>query len=88
MFAYLEGVPVINYIDNRPPPPPPPPARALGPLLQRIEEFGSSSTMASGPVFRGVSAETLAGNGRSTPEILGLLVPSVSLPELPRETTL
>ena len=113
-MMHLEGVPVINYIDDRPLPPPPPPLPILlnrtvalvrpdclqmeAAFLQKIEEFGSSSTVGSStneangdlnrPVFRGVSAETLAGDTRGTPEILGLLVPSTSLPELPRETTL
>lgn len=90
-MLHLEGVQVINYIDDRPPAP-----RTLvnlmGPaFLQKIEEFGSSSTVASGfqrPVFRGTSAETLAGDTRASPEILGLLLPSASLPELPRETRL
>ncbi|XP_011494834.1 PREDICTED: leucine-rich repeat and immunoglobulin-like domain-containing nogo receptor-interacting protein 3 isoform X2 [Ceratosolen solmsi marchali] len=97
-FMHLEGVQVINYIDDRPPPPRPlitmvrPGCLQMGPaFLQKIDEFGSSSTVASTsdqPVFRGVSAETLAGDTRGTPEILGLLVPSASLPELPRETSL
>ncbi|XP_058807899.1 leucine-rich repeat and immunoglobulin-like domain-containing nogo receptor-interacting protein 3 isoform X2 [Phymastichus coffea] len=87
--ANLEGVPVINYIDDRP-------ARPLGigpsAFLQRIDEFNGTSTSsldsAERSVFRGVSAETLAGDTRGTPEVLGLLVPSASLPELPHETRL
>lgn len=76
----LEGVPVINFIDDRPPPPPP---------LMRVDEFGSSSTL-DRPIFRGVSAETLAGpdGKKGCPEVLGLLVGSPSLPDIPRETTL
>ncbi|KAL7307206.1 hypothetical protein TKK_0000929 [Trichogramma kaykai] len=104
-FANLEGVQVINYIDNRPPsifmsspqrsgkPP-----LEMGPaFLHRIDEFGSSTTVASvldhhhhhhPAVFRGISAETLAGDTRGTPEVLDMLIPSASLPELPRETRL
>lgn len=98
----LEGVPVINYIDDRPPPPrplitlmrgPDPLGAVGGPvLLQKIDEFGSSSTLGSildRPVFRGVSAETLAREkNEQSPEALELLVPSNSLPDIPRETTL
>lgn len=93
----LEGVQVINYIDDRPAPPPRPLVTLMrgGPPeptpLQRIDEFGSSSTLGSvldRPVFRGVSAETLAKENQPSPEVLGLLVPSTSLPDLPRETAL
>lgn len=110
-YADLEGVKVINYIEDRPPPIMFPkhfdcgplflqrkeepstwstkPSNDSGPIfLQRIEELSKVADNLDCPVFRGVSAETLAGDTRDTPEILGLLVPNSSLPELAKETKL
>ena len=98
----LEGAPVINFIEHRPLYSPlpflPMAPRQLtlsqaGPaFLQKIDEFGSSSTVNSSverPVFRGISAENLAGNSSSsTLEVVSLLKPSTSLSELPNETAL
>ncbi|XP_014208588.1 uncharacterized protein LOC106639466 [Copidosoma floridanum] len=100
-FLHLEGVPVINYIDDRPPKPllalAKPVVVVADPccsstvevvIAERADEFGSSSSV-DRPVFRGTSAETVAGNDRvNTPEIVGLPMPSISLPDLPRETRL
>ncbi|XP_043278970.1 uncharacterized protein [Venturia canescens] len=91
--GFIDGI-HINYIEDGPPPPLDPP---LGPdcaVLRRIRESRSSSTIGKsfesiGPVYRGVSAEIVAGEGPSrTPEVLGLLGPSTSLPDLPHETRL
>ena len=91
-LGFIDGI-HINYIEDGPPPPLDPP---LGPncaILQRIEEFGSNSTLGRsfdcmGPVYRGTSAEVLAREGPGTPEGFGLLGPSSSLPDLPHETRL
>ncbi|XP_046816939.1 leucine-rich repeat and immunoglobulin-like domain-containing nogo receptor-interacting protein 2 isoform X1 [Vespa crabro] len=90
----LEGI-HINYIENSGPRAPlqiilPPPSPVI---LHCIEEYGSSTSVCnefdqSKPVYKGSSAEILAGESRNVPEILGLLAPCTSLPELPRETKL
>lgn len=83
----------INYIENGPPPPLDPPIGSSKLFLHCIEEFGSTTTVDHGseydrPMFRGASAEFLAKEMKATPEVLSLLAPSTSLPDLPRETTL
>lgn len=83
----------INYIENGPPPPLDPPIGSSKLFLHCIEEFGSTTTIDRGsdydrPMFRGASAEFLAKEMKATPEVLSLLAPSTSLPDLPRETTL
>lgn len=91
----LEGI-HINYIEDCGPRGPlqvilPPPSPVI---LHCIEEYGSSTSVAcndfdqSKPVYRGSSAEVLAGDSRNVPEVLRLLAPCASLPELPRETKL
>lgn len=111
--SYLEGVQVINYIEDERPFIPPPIFVTMGPRSiglskmrqqlsqnatttsqRRIEEFGSTGSVASTglperPIFRGVSAENLAGGKNSgAHEVLGLLVSSISMTELPKETVL
>ena len=83
----------INYIETGPPPPLDPPVGPSNLILHRIGDFGSSSTIGRGsecdrPTFRGASAEFLAKESETTPEVLSLLAPSTSLPDLPRETRL
>lgn len=62
-------------------------------ILHRIEEDGSSSSVykdadQSRPVFRGFSTDVIAQERKATPESFGLLAPSTSMPDLPRETKL
>ncbi|CAL7936941.1 unnamed protein product [Xylocopa violacea] len=94
----LEGI-HINYIEEMSPPfrLDPLPQGAMVPLhsimLHSIEEHASSSSVYKDAdhaksVFRGFSTEVLAKEPKETPESLGLLVPSNSLPDLPRETKL
>ncbi|XP_015182835.1 PREDICTED: leucine-rich repeat and immunoglobulin-like domain-containing nogo receptor-interacting protein 4 isoform X3 [Polistes dominula] len=91
----LEGI-HINYIENNGPRAPlqiilPPPSPIV---LHSIEEYGSSTSICNvfdqnKPVYKGSSAEKiLAGEPRNVSEVLGLLAPCTSLPELPRETKL
>lgn len=95
----IEGI-HINYIEECRPPPG---GIGLDPLsneiiphplmLHSIEEDGSSSSVyrdADIPKasFRGFSTEVLAKESKEMPEALGFLVPSTSLPDLPRETKL
>lgn len=96
----IEGI-HINYIEESSPPPPlgPPP---LGPptvlptstILQCIDEYGSTLSVYNNyendkPIFKGSNGTVLAKESRKeTPEVLGLLAPSNSLPDLPRETKL
>ncbi|XP_076676596.1 uncharacterized protein LOC143373322 isoform X1 [Andrena cerasifolii] len=92
----IEGI-HINYIeDSGPPPGLEALCNGIMPhpiLLHSIEEDGSSSSVYkdaehSKATFRGFSAEVLANEPTDIAEVLGLLVPSTSLPELPRETKL
>ncbi|KAL6259201.1 hypothetical protein P5V15_009120 [Pogonomyrmex californicus] len=95
----IEGI-HINYIEENGPPLPLPP---LGPptvlpasaVLQCINEYGSTLSVYKNyennkPIFKGPNGtEVLAKEFRKeTPEALGLLAPSNSLPDLPRETKL
>ncbi|XP_033221474.1 leucine-rich repeat and immunoglobulin-like domain-containing nogo receptor-interacting protein 2 isoform X2 [Belonocnema kinseyi] len=89
---FLDGI-HINYIETGPPPPLDPPIGSSSLILHCIEEFGSSSTIGRGsvyerPMFRGASAEFLAKETTTMPEVLSLLAPSTSLPDIPRETAL
>uniref|UniRef100_A0A0C9R8T4 ZC262.3 protein n=1 Tax=Fopius arisanus TaxID=64838 RepID=A0A0C9R8T4_9HYME len=87
--GFIDGV-HINYIEDGPPPPL---QHFRGNLnFFKRDEF-SDNTVVQGlegdtPVYRGTSAEFIAREQASTPEILGLLGPSTSMPELPRETQL
>lgn len=88
----MEGV-HINYIEESGPPPPPPAPTILpaSTILQCINEYGGSALSVrknyeNKSVFKG--SEILAKEPRQTPEALGLLAPSNSLPDLPRETKL
>ncbi|XP_003702256.1 uncharacterized protein LOC100877838 [Megachile rotundata] len=94
----MEGI-HINYIEEMCSPirlDPLSPSEIIPPnaiILHSIEEDGSSSSVYKDadhdkPVYRGFSAEALAKEPKESPESLGLLVPSNSLPELPRETKL
>ncbi|XP_076760761.1 uncharacterized protein LOC143429167 isoform X3 [Xylocopa sonorina] len=94
----LEGI-HINYIEEISPPfrLDPLPQGTMVPLhsimLHSIEEHASSSSVYKDAdhaksVFRGFSTEVLAKEPKEMPESLGLLVPSNSLPDLPRETKL
>ncbi|XP_076177335.1 uncharacterized protein LOC143151770 isoform X2 [Ptiloglossa arizonensis] len=92
----LEGI-HINYIEDNSPPPRldllsngtlPHPI-----MLHSIEEDGSSSSVYKDADhvrsdFRGFSTEVLAKEPKETTEVLGLFVPSTSLPDLPHETKL
>lgn len=86
----MEGI-HINYIEENGPLPP------LGRLvlpsskvLRRINEYGSTSSINKNcnnkPIFKGSGIEI--SNKEKGPEILGLLAPSNSLPDLSRETKL
>ncbi|CAK9825936.1 Platelet glycoprotein V [Anthophora retusa] len=92
----MEGI-HINYIEETSPP------VRLDPLsngalpcpiiLHSIEEDGSSSSVYKDAdhvksVFRGFSTEVLTKEPKQTPESLGLLAPSTSMPDLPCETKL
>ncbi|CAK9804670.1 Platelet glycoprotein V [Anthophora quadrimaculata] len=92
----MEGI-HINYIEETSPP------IRLDPLsngalpcpiiLHSIEEDGSSSSVYKDAdhvksVFRGFSTEVLTKEPKQTPESLGLLAPSTSMPDLPCETKL
>ncbi|XP_076237583.1 uncharacterized protein LOC143181183 [Calliopsis andreniformis] len=95
-LTMIDGI-HINYIEDASPPPQlnlllngtiPNPL-----MLHRIEEDDSSSSVygdpeITKPSFRGFSTEVLAKEPKESPEVLGLLVPSTSLPDLPRETKL
>lgn len=91
----LEGI-HINYIEESGPLPHLDLTAGAVPftmILHSIEENGSTSSVykdvdQARPVFRGSSAEVLAKESRNSPEILGLLALSSSLPDLPRETKL
>ncbi|KAG7198417.1 hypothetical protein KM043_005805 [Ampulex compressa] len=89
----LEGI-HINYIEESGPPP-----ELNGPLcvspmmLHSIEEYESSSSTYKEfdqvkPAFKRSSVEVLAKEPKGTQEVLGLLAPSTSLPDFPRETKL
>ncbi|CAK9819493.1 Platelet glycoprotein V [Anthophora plagiata] len=92
----MEGI-HINYIEETCPP------IGLDPLsndvlpcpiiLHSIDEDGSSSSVYKDAdhvksVFRGFSTEVLTKEPKQTPESLGLLAPSTSMPDLPCETKL
>lgn len=88
----LEGI-HINYIEENDPPPPlePPTMLPASTILQCIDKY--SSTLYKNyendkPIFKGSNGTVLAKERRETPEVLGLLAPSNSLPDLPRETKL
>ncbi|XP_043515053.1 immunoglobulin domain and leucine-rich repeat-containing protein 2 isoform X2 [Frieseomelitta varia] len=62
-------------------------------MLHSIEEDGSSLSVYKDAdnvkfAFKGFSTEVLAKEPKETPESFGLLAPSSSLPDLPRETKL
>ncbi|XP_053999827.1 leucine-rich repeat and immunoglobulin-like domain-containing nogo receptor-interacting protein 3 [Hylaeus anthracinus] len=93
----LDGI-HINYIEDSSPPPRfdllsnggiiPHPI-----VLHSIEEDGSSSSVYKDadhekPVFKGFSTETLSKEPKDSTEVLGLFIPSTSLPDLPHETKL
>ncbi|XP_020294444.1 leucine-rich repeat and immunoglobulin-like domain-containing nogo receptor-interacting protein 2 [Pseudomyrmex gracilis] len=91
----------INYIEESGPPLPPLPGPVVSVLpassmLQCIDEYGSTSSICNNyennkPIFKGVSgtANVLTKESRKNmSEALGLLAPSNSLPDLPRETKL
>lgn len=89
----LEGV-HINYIEESGPPPPPPAPTILpiSAILQCIDEYRGNGFTARNnyenkPIFKGSGIE-MAKEPRQIPEALGLLAPSNSLPDLPRETKL
>lgn len=92
----MEGI-HINYIEESGPPPPlgPPTMLPASMVLQCIDEYGNSTLSTyknyenDKPIFRGHNGTILAKNFRKeTGEVLGLLAPSNSLPDLPRETKL
>ncbi|XP_011879986.1 PREDICTED: leucine-rich repeat and immunoglobulin-like domain-containing nogo receptor-interacting protein 2 [Vollenhovia emeryi] len=90
----LEGI-HINYIEESCPPPPlgPPTVLPASAVLQCIDEYGSTLSVYNyendKPIFRGSNGTVLAKEPRNEiPEVLGLLAPSNSLPDLPRETKL
>lgn len=90
----IEGI-HINYIEESGPPLPPPPTVLPSMMLQCIDEYSYDSTSSardsyenSMPVFKSSGAEILAKESRQIPEAFGLLAPSNSLPDLPRETKL
>ncbi|KZC04368.1 PREDICTED: leucine-rich repeat and immunoglobulin-like domain-containing nogo receptor-interacting protein 3 [Dufourea novaeangliae] len=91
----LDGI-HINYIEDGPPPP-----LCNGMMmmphsimLHSIDEDGSTLSVyrdadQAKPVFRGISTEVMmAKPPKQTAEVLSLLAPSTSLPNLPRETKL
>lgn len=87
----MEGV-HINYIEESGPPPTLLLPRST--VLHCIDEYGDiapSSTRKiyeNNSVFKDSGTESLAKEPRQTPEALGLLASSNSLPDLPRETKL
>lgn len=97
----IEGI-HINYIEENGPPPPPLGLPPLGPptvlptstVLQCIDEYSSTLSMYKSyendrPIFKGANGAVLAKESqKEIPEVLGLLAPSNSLPDLPRETKL
>ncbi|XP_018367068.1 PREDICTED: leucine-rich repeat and immunoglobulin-like domain-containing nogo receptor-interacting protein 3 [Trachymyrmex cornetzi] len=89
----MEGI-HINYIEESDPPPPLrlPTMLPASTILQCIDEYGSTlyeNYENDKPIFKGSNGTVLAKESRrETPEILGLLAPSNSLPDLPRETKL
>lgn len=91
----MEGI-HINYIEESGPPPPlgPPTVLPASTILQCIDEYNSTLSMYKNyennkPIFKGSNGAVLAKDSRKeTPEVLGLLAPSNSLPDLPRETKL
>ncbi|KAL0111597.1 hypothetical protein PUN28_013059 [Cardiocondyla obscurior] len=90
----IEGI-HINYIEENSPPPHfgPPTVLPASTVLQCIDEYDSTLSVYNNyengkPIFKG-NGVVLAKEFRSeTPEIMGLLAPSNSLPDLPRETKL
>lgn len=87
----------INYIEKSGPPPPPPGLISMlstSTMLQCIDEYDSTLSVcnyenSNKPIFRGPNNTDMAKESRrEIPEALGLLVPSNSLPDLPRETKL
>lgn len=87
----IEGV-HINYIEENGPPPPLT-ILPVSTMLQCIDENGGSALPVrkyydNNSIFKGPGAEILAKEPRLTAEVLGLLAPSNSLPDLPRETKL
>ena len=89
----MEGI-HINYIEESDPPPPLglPTMLPASAILQYIDEYGSTlykNYENNKPIFKGSNGTVLAKESRrETPEVLGLLAPSNSLPDLPRETKL
>ncbi|XP_017766403.1 PREDICTED: leucine-rich repeat and immunoglobulin-like domain-containing nogo receptor-interacting protein 2 isoform X1 [Eufriesea mexicana] len=91
----MEGI-HINYIEDMSPPIGLDPLSMISPhsiILHSIDEDGSSSSVYKDadhvkPVFKGFSTEILAKEPKEMPESFGLLAPSSSLPDLPRETKL
>ncbi|XP_063987717.1 leucine-rich repeat and immunoglobulin-like domain-containing nogo receptor-interacting protein 3 [Diachasmimorpha longicaudata] len=87
--GFIDGI-HINYIEDGPPPPF---EHFRGNSLFRTDNEQCDEPVAKGfdvntPVYRGTSAEFIGKEQASTPEVLGLLGPSASMPELPRETRL
>lgn len=79
----------INYIENGPPPPMHPPldiSAFSSPIFLRRVSINAAPP--SPAVFRGASAEALAGDSRDAIEGLGLLSSGSSLPDIPHETRL
>lgn len=90
----MEGI-HINYIEESGPPPPleSPTMLPASTVLHCINEYGNNTLSVyknyDKPIFRGHNGTVLAKDSRKeTPEVLGLLVSSNSLPDLPRETKL
>lgn len=95
----IEGI-HINYIEENGPPPPlglplgPPTVLPTSTVLQCIDEYSSTLSMYKSyendrPIFKGSNGAVLAKESQKhIPEVLGLLAPSNSLPDLPRETKL
>lgn len=91
----MEGI-HINYIEEIGPPPPlgPPTVLPTSTVLQCIDEYSSTLSVHkryenNKPIFKGTNGTVLAKESRKeTPEVLGLLASSNSLPDLPRETKL
>lgn len=91
----IEGI-HINYIEEIGPPLPlgPPTVLPASTVLQCINEYsntlsGYKNYENNKSIFKGSNGTILAKDSRrETPEVLGLLVPSNSLPDLPRETKL
>lgn len=89
----------INYIEESGPPLPPLGHSSILPasiVLQCIDEYNGTSSMCNHhyenrkPIFKGSTGTNVLGKEprENLPEALGLLVPSNSLPDLPRETKL